>query len=784
MQCPKCRAETDDGSSVCVACGAATSAICSSCGTANPPSAKFCSECGQKLRADKAVSGADSRANGGASLHRGARARTAAERRQLTIMFCDLVGSTALAARLDPEDLREVIGTFHRAIADVVTAAHGFIAHYIGDGSLIYFGYPEAHESDAERAVRAGLQIVDAVGRLPPLYGHKLQVRIGIATGLVIVGDIAGTGRSPEQDVAGETPNLAARLQAVAEPNAVVIASNTRRLVGGLFRYRDLGTLALKGFSEPVPVYQVLDASLAQGRFEAQHETELIPLVGRDDEIKLLLAEWRTARGGQGRVVLVSGEPGIGKSHLTAALLERLAEPHARLRYFCSPDKQGSPFHPCIAQLERVAKFARDDSPAQKLEKLDRTVAPGKRHAENVALLAELLSLPPDERYPPPQLTPQKRKQRTMEVLLEQLSLISQQSPVLAIFEDVHWIDPTSHDLLDLAVKHIADLPILLIVTFRPEFSAERLKPAHATALTLCQLSRPQSVAVVAAVAGHKVLPEDVINDIVERTDGVPLFLEELTKAVVEAGAHSDAAKAVMSHAGPRAKAVPTTLHALLMARLDRTGPAKEVAQIGAAIGREFSYELLSAVAQKSDGELQTALDRLIGAELAFCRGAPPHSTYLFKHALIQDAAYATLLRTTRKSLHQRIAEALETAFPEIAATQPELLAHHFTEAGAAETALGYWLKAGQRALLQSAMVEAVARLQRGLAVVASIPDSAVRRRHELDIRLRSANPLSRQKGIRYRRRSMLLPAPANSASIWTTRRNSCRRCMANGHIR
>ena len=546
-------------------------------------------------------------------------------------MFCDLVGSTALAARLDPEDLREVIGTFHRAIADVVAASGGFVARYIGDGSLIYFGYPEAREGDAERAVRAGLQIVDTVGRLPPLHGHQPQVRIGIATGLVIVGDIVGTGGTPEQDVAGETPNLAARLLAVAEPNAVVIASDTRRLAGGLFRYRDLGTLMLKGFSEPVPAYEVLDASTAEGRFEAQHESELIPLVGRDDEIELLLGEWRKAREGKGRVVLLSGEPGIGKSHLTAILLERLAEPHARLRYFCSPDKQASPFHPCIAQLERIADFARDDSPREKLEKLDRTIAPGARHAENVALLAELLSLPADERYPRPLLTPQKRKQRTMEVLLEQLSLISRQSPVLAVFEDVHWIDPSSHDLLDLAVKHIADLPILLIVTFRREFGAERLKQAHATALTLRQLSHSQSVAVVAAVAGAKVLPKDVVDDIVERTDGVPLFLEELTKAIVEAGAHDDVANAVISHAGPRASAIPTTLNALLMARLDRTGPAKEIAQIGAAIGRHFSYELLSAVAQKSDSELQTALNRLIGAELASCPGGccPIRPTYL-----------------------------------------------------------------------------------------------------------------------------------------------------------
>jgi class 3 adenylate cyclase/predicted ATPase len=672
---------------------------------------------------------------------------TAGELRQLTIMFCDLVGSTALAARLDPEDLREVIGTFHRAIADVVAASGGFVARYIGDGSLIYFGYPEAHEGDAECAVRASLQIVDAVGRLPALHGHQPQVRIGIATGLVIVGDIVGIGGTPEQDVAGETPNLAARLQAAAEPNTVVIAANTRRLAGGLFRYRDLDALALKGFSEPVSAYQVLEATDAEGRFEAQHESAPIPLVGRDGEIELLLGEWRKVCAGEGRAVLLSGEPGIGKSHLTVTLLERLPQPYARLRYFCSPDKQDSPFHPCIAQLERAAEFTRDDGAKEKQDKLHRALPPGEHHAENVALLGELLSLPEDERFPRPQLTPQKRKQRTMEALLEQLTLLSQRCPLVAIVEDAHWIDPSTHELLDLTVKYIANLPILLVVTFRPEFSAGRLRQPHAVVLALGQLPRAQAVAVVTEVAGKNALPDGIIEDIVERADGVPLFLEEMTRAVIEAGTHRDGAKGLVSRAGTPTSTVPTTLHAVLMARLDRIGPAKEVAQIGAAIGREFSYELLAAVAGRGDDELRAALARLIGAELAQCSGTPPHSTYLFKHALIRDAAYATLLRTTRKSLHRKIAEALETTFLDAAATQPEILAQHFTEAGLAEKGVDYWLKAGQRALMQSAMVEAVARLRRGLEVVSTMADGVTRRRYELDLQIGLGKALIATKG-------------------------------------
>lgn len=749
MQCPKCNAETEESGSVCAACGEVVSIICESCGKSSSISAKFCSECGHRLVVDRPdlINSLSTNSYPAKPVNQ---VNVAGERRQLTIMFCDLVGSTELARRLDPEDLREIIGTVNRAIADIVATFGGFAARYIGDSALIYFGYPQANEDDAERAIRAALQIVETISQLEPLYGHKAQVRIGIATGLVFVGNVAGRKVAPERDVAGETPNLAARLQSVAEPNAIVIASDTRRLAGGVFEYRDLGKIELKGFPEPIAAWQVLATSKTEGRFEARHESKLIPIVGRDAELKLLRHEWQQVRSGTGKVVLLSGEAGIGKSRLTAMLSEQiLKERHIRLRYYCAPHKQGSPLYPCIAQMERAARFAWDDTPARKLDKLNMTLAPGKHHARDLALFADLLSLPLDDQHSKLDLTAEKRKEQTINALLRQITLLSRQHPLLMILEDAQWIDPTSLELLHLAVKHIAGLRILLIVTFRPEFHTESLKHhRHVTSLKLRSLTRQEAAALIAEVAGKDTLPTDVVDDIVERTDGVPLFLEELTKAVVEAREQEHAEIAILSRTGRhRAFAVPATLHASLMARLDRIGDAKEIAQIGAAIGREFSYELLAAVAKWSDVDLQRALRRLTGAGLVFRRGSPPRTTYLFKHALVQDAAYASLLRVTRKALHQKIAEVLENTFPDVAETQPELVAYHCTEAGLAEKAVGYWLKAGHQAMSRSAMVEAVGRLESGLDLIGSIPDSVSRRQRELDLRIAHGKALIATKG-------------------------------------
>jgi class 3 adenylate cyclase/predicted ATPase len=648
-----------------------------------------------------------------------ASAGPAAERRQLTVMFCDLVGSTKLSARLDPEDLRDVIAAYHRAVADIIRRFDGFVAKYMGDGVLAYFGYPRAHEDDAERAVRAGLGVIDAVGRLD-VKSVKLQARVGIATGLAVVGDLIGEGSAQEQSVVGETPNLAARLQALAEPGVVVIAAGTRRLVGDLFEYRDLGAVELKGIAAPVPAWQVLRPSVLASRFEALRGSALTPLVGRHEELDLLLRRWARSKAGEGQVVLVSGEPGIGKSRLAAALAERLhAEPYLRLRYFCSPYYQDSALYPFIDQLGRAAGFARDDPPAVRLEKLETLLALAALPDEDVALLADLLSLPSSERHPLPSLSPQRKKERTLEALVRQLEGLAHRQPVVMVFEDAHWIDPTSLESLDLTVDRVRSLPMLLIVTFRPEFQSPWTGQPQVSMLALNRLDRRDRIALVEQITGDETLPGVVVDQIVERTDGVPLFVEELTKSVLESGVPL--------------VGIPTTLHDSLMARLDRLDSVRRVAQIGAAIGREFSYELLHAVSRLPDDELQGALARLSASELVFQRGTPPDAVYSFKHALVQDAAHGSLLRSARQQLHAQIAEALEAHSPELIDSQPELFAQHYMEAGLVEKSVAYWGKAGHRSTARFAMAEAAAQLQKGLDQLALLPVTPERQRQELD---------------------------------------------------
>ena len=668
-----------------------------------------------------------------------------AERRQVTVMFSDLVGSTALSTRMDPEDLREIISAYQKCVAETVRRFDGFVAKYMGDGVLIYFGYPQAHEDDAERAVRAGLELIAAVAALKSSV--SLQTRVGIATGLVVVGDLIGSGEAQERGIVGETPNLAARLQGVAEPNTVVIAEGTRRLLGNLFELEDLGAKELKGIAGSTRAFAALRVSSAEGRFEALHTTGLTALVGREEESELLLRRWSKAKTGEGQVVLLSGEAGIGKSRLTAAMLERLAsEPHTRLRYFCSPQHTDSALYPIIGQMERAAGLTHDDKPNARLDKLDVMLARTSTSTQDAALFAEMLSLAIDGRYPALELAPQQRRQRTLEALTGQLAGLASQQPVLMIFEDVHWIDPTSLEALNRTVDRIKTLPALLIVTFRPEFNAPWPERSHVTSVTLNRLGKREAAAIIARLVGNKELPADVMAEIVERTDGIPLFVEEMTKTVLEAESEDAARRSVAAVPSP-ALAVPASLHASLMARLDRLGPAKEVAQIGAAIGREFSHALLAAVVRQPEAELASALDRLIAAGLLFRQGVPPHATYLFKHALVQDAAYGTLLREPRRALHARIAETLESQFAEIAESQPELLARHCTEAGLIERAALLWGKAGQRSLARSALIEGVAQLGKALGQIATLPTTPVLRREEIKLQVALASALFHVKG-------------------------------------
>jgi class 3 adenylate cyclase len=673
-----------------------------------------------------------------------------AERRQLTVMFADLVGSTALSARLDPEELRDIIGAYHRRCAEVITSSGGFVAKYLGDGVLAYFGYPQAHEEDAEQAVRAGLALIEGVAKLDAGQANSLQVRVGIATGLVVVGDLLGEGAAQEQAVIGETPNLAARLQGLAERNTVVIADNTRRLLGGLFDYRDLGILPVAGITYPVHVWRVVGASLVGSRFEALRAAST-PLIGREEEIALLTRRWERATAGDGSVVLIVGEPGIGKSRIAQTLLEQLGnEPHTRLRYyFCSPHYQHSALYPSVTQLEQAAGFRREDSAETRLDKLGAVLAlANKELSEAVPLLADLLSIPTGDRYPPLNLTPQKRKEKTLQVQVAQVEGLAARQPLLMLWEDIHWSDPTTLESLDLLIDRVATLRVLMILTFRPEFTPPWVGRPHVTLLSLNRLPPRHRAAMIARVTGGKTLPREIADQIIDRTDGVPLFIEELTKSVIESGSMTDAGDHY-SLAGPAVPlAIPTTLHASLLARLDRLAPTREVAQVAAALGRQFSHELINAVAEMSSPRLESALEQLIRAELVFRRGTPPDATYTFKHALVQDAAYETLLKSRRHQLHARIARVLENDFAETAETQPELLAHHYAQAGLITQAIAYRHKAGQRAMEHSAMAEALVQLTRGLELLSALPEGVERNRQELDLQVALGKALIATKGI------------------------------------
>jgi class 3 adenylate cyclase/predicted ATPase len=660
-------------------------------------------------------------------------AASVAERRQLTVMFCDLVGSTALATRLDPEDLREIIAAYHRVVSGIVVDHGGLVARYMGDGVLVYFGYPQAHEDDAERAVLAGLRAIERVASID-VGATRLEARVGIATGLVVVGDQIGEGAAQEQSVVGETPNLAARLQALAEPGAVVIAAGTRRLLGALFEYRDLGEAELKGIDSPVPVWQVLRPSAVVSRFEALRGAALSGLIGRDEEIDLLLRRWSRAKSGEGQVVLVSGEAGIGKSHIVATLAERLDEERIlQLRYFCSSYHQDSALYPFIDQLGRAAGFAREDPPLARLDKLHALAAQAGPNDEDLAFLADLLSLPASARHPLPDLSPQRKKERIFEALIRQVEGLARHQPVLVVFEDAHWIDPTSRELLDLFVDRVRELAVVLVITARPEFQPPWIGQPRTSLLALNRLDGRDVRTLILRIAAHKPLPQEVVDQIAERTDGIPLFVEEITKNILESGLLREEPDHYVLDLPLSPVVIPTSLHDSLMARLDRLSSVRHVAQIGAAIGREFSYGLLEMVSRLPEEDLTAALARLVASGLVLQRGMPPDAIYIFKHALVQDAAHASLLRGPRQQLHARIAEALETHSPELMDSQPELLARHCAEAGLVEKSVALWGKAGHSSAARSAMAEAAAQFQKGLDQLALLAETRERQQQELE---------------------------------------------------
>ena len=652
-----------------------------------------------------------------------------AERRQLTVMFCDLVGSTELSHRLDPEDLREVMRRYQDAVAGSISRYDGYLAKFLGDGVLAYFGWPQAHEDQAERAVRAALDCVVAVSGLQATGDTPLASRVGIASGEVVIGDLTGATARDVEAVTGETPNLAARLQHLAEPNTVVLGATTRRLIGDGFELDDLGNHELRGFDNPIPAWRVTGERAVESRFEAAHGTALTRFVGREHELGLLQERWRLAEGGEGQVVLLSGEAGIGKSRLVQSIRQQADdEPSFRLPYQCSPHHTSSALYPVIQHLARSCHFAVDDGPDAKLDKLEKSLRLAGLAVDAVApLFATLLTLPGESRYGALDLEPQELRDRTIEALIGQVLALSSRRPVLFVLEDCHWIDPTTERFIGEAIPRIRDTATLMLITYRPEYAPPWGNQPHATTVALNRLGRAQSAAIVRAIGGRN-LPEAAVEQISGRADGIPLYLEELTKTVLEADHSADRA------AGD--DGVPTTLQASLAARLDRLGEARELAQIGAVIGREFPYGLIATIADRSPELLDQALDRLVRSELVFQRGQPPGAVYTFKHALIQDAAYDSLLFSRRRQLHAQVVAAIERVHHDRLEEQSELLAYHAERAELWEKTLKYCLIAGQRANERSAYHEALQLLEAGLVAASRVSESEETTRQAIEVRM------------------------------------------------
>ncbi len=729
---------------------------CGTCGQANPEGAKFCSECGDALRRERACPACGAASSSttrfctecGTPLDTStdppsavspAPAPTEGERRQLTVMFADLADSTALSGRLDPEDYRDAVRKYHAACAQAIERFGGYVGKWLGDGVLAYFGYPASHEDDAQRAIRAGLEIVAWARGQAGAGGQPVTVRVGLHTGLTVIGEMGSGERVERADVAGEAPNIAARVQSVAPLNTVVMSAATDRLAHGYFLMESMGEQQLKGVTRPIEVFRVIGESGAASRLDVAER--LTPFVGRAQETALLLDRWQKSERGEMQVVVLSGEAGIGKSRLARALHEQLPDGHLLIPLQCSQSHQNSALYPLIEHFQRIlnrggATTQRPDDEALAVRLAAMLDDVHVDTETTLPLFAALLGLPLPEGYGPLDLTPEQQKQKTLEAALVWVDAEARRRPVLVECEDLHWVDPTTLDLIGMLVERESAGNVLVLLSCRPEFAMPWPPQSHVAVLQLARLSRDDAHEVITRVAGGRALPAEIAAEIVDRTDGVPLFVEELTKMVLESGLLREEAGRLVLDGPLPALAIPDTLQDSLMARLDRLGPAKDIAQLGAAIGREFSGELIAAVAPLSPEALATSLDALIASGLAYKRGFATGARYVFKHALVQDAAYQSLLKSTRGRYHQRIAETLVARFPEVAATQPEVVAHHYTEAGLPEQAVGYWQAAGERALARSAHQEAIAQLRRCLQVTALLADEDQRDRRELPVQI------------------------------------------------
>ena len=672
-----------------------------------------------------------------------------AERRHMTLMFCEIIGLATLTAELDPEDMAELIRASQSTIAAAVTRFDGHVAKWVGDGATIYFGYPRAHEDDAERAARAGLALIEAIAGLGREQGVTLELRIGISSGLVVVGELIGEGEARERGVVGDTANLAARLRSLAEPGSIMVSEPTRRLLGRSFELKPLGPQSLKGFKSPVATWLVLREQEIVSRFDASRPEALTPFVGREEEIALLTERWHRAVAGNGQVVTLAGEAGIGKSRILASLRERLrAERHIVMRYQCSPHHLNDTFYPVIGQIWHAAGFVSGEPAESRLEKLERMVeATGVPCDDVVPSCAAMLAIQTGDRYAPLDMPPAEARERTLSAMVAMTIELTKQAPLLMFIEDAHWIDPTSLDLTNRIVEQVRHLPILLVITLRPEFSPPWTGQSHVTSLTLNRLTRHQAIRMIDGVASGKRLPAEVLDQIVAKTDGVPLFMEELTKSVLESELLREEEDAYVLASALTPLAIPSTLHDSLTARLDRLSPIKETAQIGAAIGREFPHTLLEAISPIKGDALDGVLRQLVDAELIHSRGAPPMASYVFKHALVQDAAYGSLLRSRRQRIHAQIAWALKERITD-EECPPATLAHHFTEAGLAAPAAAAWLGAAELALSQSAPVEAERHASTGLSLIPNIDEGRERDALELSLLVARAYALVPLKSI------------------------------------
>jgi class 3 adenylate cyclase/tetratricopeptide (TPR) repeat protein len=723
MRCQNCSAENPQGAKFCIRCATPFQNRCQKCGFENPSEARFCAQCAAPLDAVAPIR-AESEPRDGLT----------AERRHLTVLFCDLVNSTSIAAQLDPEEWREIVAGYHHAAAQAIERFGGRVAQYLGDGVMAFFGYPEAHDNDAERAARAGLAILDAISKLNEnLTCPKLSARIGIDSGAVVVGGGAGK----EADVFGDTPNLAARVQAAAAPDTVLVTAATHRLVSGLFVVEDRGAQALKGVERPVQLYRVIQPSGVRGRLGAAAAVHgLTPFVGREDELRTLLGRWERVLDGEGQVALIVGEAGIGKSRLVQRFHELIAgTPHSWVEATAGPFFQNTPFYPVTELLRDLLMWRGDESAEKALARLEQALELARVKPEALSLIAPLLNLPIPAKYPPSPLSPDQQRRRLMATLVEWAVGTARVQPLVIATEDLHWADPSTLELIQVLVDQGATARLLLLYTTRPEFRPHWPLRAHHRQIMLNRLPDRQVREMVENVAGRNLLRPQTLETIVARTTGVPLFVEELTRDVMERGEDSTQHQ------------IPTSLHDSLMERLDRLGPAREVAQIGAGIGREFSYELLRAIAGLTDDKLQTALNRLVDAELIYARGVAPSASYVFKHALVRDVAHSTLLKSQRRELHRRIAETLTERFLETAASAPELVARHYTEAALPAQAVRYWRKAGRSANDRSAYTEAISHFNKGLELVKNLPETLERTSEELRLQIALTSPLTATKG-------------------------------------